>query len=131
MSAIEPVAVSAAPDAPQLNFRGNAVMVTWTPLILNDTGVWWPASNFQLAAFQAFGDFGAGGTMLLEWSNDGVHAATADDAFGDAVSLSAAGVRVFGQSPLWIRPNVSAGDGTTSLTAMAFLRRQANDGQHG
>lgn len=117
-------------NAPRSNYGGNAIKATWTALLNSTTGDAFEGSNFIGVALQITGTFGAGGTLLLEGSNDGTNYSTLDDAQGDPVSITAASIVYLSQTPIYVRPRVSAGDVTTSLVATLLLRRQSNDGQH-
>lgn len=77
------------------------------------------ASGYRSAFFQATGTFGTGGSVQLEGSNDGVNfyklSAAALTAPGVFAPLGPA------ERPKYIRPNVTAGDGTTSITITGFF----------
>jgi len=97
-------------------------MWTWTPITENDTAI---ATQFQGSGDRCFsvtGNFGAGGTVLLEGSNDDTNYFGLKDASGTAISLTAAGIRQVLEGPKYIRPRVSAGTGV-SVTAILFVRR--------
>jgi len=106
------------PDAQSTIKRG-----TWTGLLNTDTGDLFQFPDWADRCIQVFGTFGAGGTILIEGSNDGVNWGTLNDTNGVALSLTAASLRQMSEAPLFIRPRVSAGDGTTSLTATVVCRR--------
>lgn len=72
---------------------------------------------------QVTGTFGSGGTIVVEGSNDGSTYATLNDAQGNAISLTAAGLKQIIEVPRYARARVTAGDGTTSLVASFVLRR--------
>lgn len=61
------------------------------------------------------GTFGAGGTLVIEGSNDGTNYYTLNDLQGSALSITSAKLEGISEVPLYIRPRVTAGDGTTSL----------------
>lgn len=67
----------------------------------------------------AVGTFGVGGSVRLDGSNDGVNwfalSAPALTAAGIFAALGAA------EHPRFIRPNVTAGDGTTAITVTGFF----------
>jgi len=69
------------------------------------------------------GSFGLGGTIVLEGSNDLVNWFTLTDAQGNAISKTAAAIEVVEEAPRYIRPNVTAGDGTTNLECWVTARR--------
>lgn len=99
---------------------------SWGPMANGDVGL--PAQFMATGdrTFQVTGTFGAGGTILLEGSLDGTNYFTLSDAGGTAISRTAAGLKSVLESPLFIRPRVSAGDGTTALTAILTVRRHTN-----
>lgn len=81
----------------------------------NDTG-----SPVQLArmtdrTIQVTGTFGAGGTVVIEGSLDGTNYYTLNDLQGTALSITAAKIEGVSEVVTYIRPRVTAGDGTTDL----------------
>lgn len=103
---------------------GSVAMFTWTPLTTHDAD----GSAVELIPWadrcvQVTGTFGAGGTVVIEGSNDNSNWATLYHAQGSAASFTAAGVRQIVETPRYVRPRVTAGDGTTSLTVSMTLRR--------
>ena len=109
---------------------GAGVGIKWTPLTTtNADGQWWDTLDFADISVQVAGTFGAGGTLLIEGSNQGPAAtdisayATLNDPQGNALSITAAKIEQVLEMPRWIRPRVSAGDGTTSLTVNLWARR--------
>ncbi len=100
----------------------SVVVATWSGLLNTDDGApimlpQWPDRTVQVT-----GTFGTGGTVLIEGSNDGTTYNTINDTAGSALSFSAAGFKVCNEVPLYLRPRVSAGDGTTSLKVAIVLR---------
>lgn len=78
-------------------------------------------SRLSDKSVQVLGTFGAGGSVNVEGSNDGGTTwAVLNDSRGEgnALTFTAADVRVINENPDLIRLNVTAGDGTTSLTAI-------------
>jgi hypothetical protein len=81
-------------------------------------------ADFADRNVQVFGNFGAGGTLLVEGSSDsGTTYATLNDQSDNAISLTTAKNEQIVSNPELTRPRVSAGDGTTSLTAVILCRR--------
>lgn len=72
---------------------------------------------------QVSGTWGAGGTAVIEGSNDGVTYVTLFTAQGVAASFTANSIKQIVEVPRYARCRVTAGDGTTNLTAMFVLRR--------
>lgn len=72
---------------------------------------------------QVTGTFGSGGSISVQGSNDGTNYAILKNAQGTAVTFTAAGIQQVVELPRYMRPIVTAGDGTTSLTATLVARR--------
>lgn len=117
------MAERAAVETEQKAYLDKAQLVVWTGLLNGDTGapIKFPASAFKSIQFN--GTFGAGGTIVLQGSNDGTNYYTLTDPQGNAISKTAAGLEAIEEICLWIRPSVTAGDGTTDLTATLLVRR--------
>lgn len=96
----------------------DGVTVTWSAVPNGNQG---DAHGGPWSTFSAIvtGTFGVAGSVRLEGSNDGVNwfalSPTALVAAGSFAPLGAA------EHPKFIRPNVTAGDGTTALTVVAFF----------
>lgn len=102
---------------------GNVDVVVWSGLLNGDDGQPLEAIDFSDASIQVGGTFGAGGTIVLEGSNDGVTYFTLTDAQAAAISKSAAALEQLAEVCRYIKPHVTAGDGTTSLVATLYMRR--------
>lgn len=72
---------------------------------------------------QVSGTFGAGGTVVIEGSNDGVNWSTLTDQLGNALSITSADIAPIMEVTRYIRPRVSAGDGSTNIAVTILLRR--------
>lgn len=72
---------------------------------------------------QVTGTFGAGGNLRVEGSLDLSAYAALNDFFGNALNITAAGVKGIAEVPLLTRPNVTAGDGSTDLDVTIIARR--------
>lgn len=104
----------------------NVVRVTWV-LANTDTGSPVSFPEYPDKTFQITGTFGVGGSVTLEGSNfltseTPVYAAMTDPQ-GNAITKTAAAVEVLEEAPLTVRPNCTAGDGTTALTVRLVCRR--------
>lgn len=110
-------------DLSQKFFGNTVVIYTWAHMANTDAGVPVMGPGWADRSFQIEGTFGVGGTVLVEGSNDGVNYRTLNDPFGNALSLTSAGVHELTQIALWMRPRVSGGDITTDLTITATLGR--------
>lgn len=102
---------------------GNARLITWSGLLNGDNGA--PAQWVEFAdrCFQVTGTFGAGGSLTIEGSNDGINWAALADPQGNALTFTAQKVEQALELPRYVRPNVTAGDGTTSLVATLCMRK--------
>lgn len=102
--------------------RKKAVQVKWTGLLNGDTGTPETLARYtRRVSMQVLGTFGVGGSVSLEGSNDGgtTWATLFDNrGTGTALTFTAAGLRSLTDVPALVRPNVTAGDGTTSLTVI-------------
>ncbi|SOD41322.1 hypothetical protein [Nitrosovibrio sp. Nv4] len=102
---------------------GNTSTITWTGLANGDTGA--PLVSFDHAdmSAQVDGTFGVGGSVTLQGSNDGANWYALTDPQGNAITKTAAGLEQATEIVKYVRPSVTAGDGTTSLTVVLFMRR--------
>lgn len=81
-------------------------------------------SGFADKSIQAVGTFGTGGTAIPEGSNDGgLNWFQLNDAFGTPISITSPAMKEITEAVIWIRPHITSGDGTTSLTVTMFLRK--------
>ena len=101
----------------------NTITYAWSGLLNGDTGAPVYAPDFADRSFQLTGTFGVGGSVNIEGSLDGTNYAVLRDPQGVALTLTAASLKAVLESVLWIRPNVTAGDGTTSLIVTLYGRR--------
>ena len=102
--------------------ENNAIIkVTWSGLQNGDTGapVFFP--DYTLASFQLTGTFGAGGACSIQGSNDDTNFVNLEDPQGAALTKTATALEKIEQPCLAIRPNVTAGDGTTSLVVTLIM----------
>lgn len=112
------------------NQRINGIaLIEWTGLLNGDDGAPYKCPKHADKTAQTTGTFGAGGSVALQGSNDPDAAAAsfavlhrADGAAPDANMTDAEPITPL-ENPLWIRPAVTAGDGTTSLTVRVLLRK--------
>lgn len=116
-------------------------LVQWGPMTFTDTVVGvGPSFNVGGTVFstgggfiagyadktiQVEGTFGAGGSVVLEGTNDGNpnHYRPLTNPQGTPIALTAAGLQALTEAVIWVRARVTAGDGTTALTASVFFRR--------
>lgn len=109
---------------------GHTASIVWTPLANGDTGDPLAASGSPDRSLQVFGTFGAGGSVAVEGSNEAAKPAVGaaswvplHDPQGVAIVFTAAGIKEVLEVTGWVRVRVTAGDGTTALTAAMVIRR--------
>lgn len=103
---------------------GSTLRVTWTGLTTTDTdGDPIDAPDHVFKEVQVFGTFGAGGTVQIQGSlNEGTTWAPLNDPQGNALNIAAAAIERVQESTARVRPLVTGGDGTTSLTVVMILK---------
>lgn len=99
-----------------------AVSVTWSSLANGDSGEAVEALKYSDRSIQFIGTFGTGGTIVLQGSNDGTNWVTLTDPQGNSISKTSAALEMVSELTRYVRPNVTAGDGTTSLTAILIAK---------
>lgn len=106
------------------NGQRNGVLIVWSGLLNGDTGAPFEHADYGDKTVQIQGTAGAGLSVTLQGSNDGTNWVALTDPQGNAVTKTAVGaLEVVAENPRYIRPNVTAGDGTTDLTVTVFGRR--------
>jgi hypothetical protein len=84
-------------------------------------------AEYQDKSVQVFGNFGAGGAVTVEGSNDGVNFAPLTNAAGGTLLLfTSNSLKQVLEASRYMRLRVTGGDGTTSLNASVFLRRASS-----
>lgn len=79
-------------------------------------------SQYAAMTIQVTGTFGAG-TFVLQGSNDGTNWFTLNNRQAAAISSTAALLKDVAEQPLWVRPNVTGSDGSTSLIPVLVGRK--------
>lgn len=102
----------------------NAQVISWLLMANGDSGAPYTTPEFPDRTVQVEGTFGAGGTVLIEGSNDGNNYHVLSDFSGASLSFTSAGLKGVTENVLHLRPRVSGGDGTTSLNVFMLARRQ-------
>lgn len=114
MATITPT-VTYAPDG-----NRNAVLVSWT-LANGDDGSPYKGFGIIDGSVQVQGTFGTGGSVQMEISNDGTNYQLMADPQGtDIVKTSADLETILDIIGRQIRPNCTAGDGTTSIVVTMY-----------
>jgi len=101
----------------------SACVITWAGLDSDDSGEPVELVDYPDRTLTITGTFGAGGSISLQGSNDGTNWFSITDPQGNAITKTAAAMELVVETPRYMRPIVTAGDGTTSLTVQLFCRR--------
>lgn len=111
-------------DIHQSKWNWTALTTSQVGVALGDSRIHVEHANYADRSVQVSGTFGAGGTLVLEGSNDGgANYFTLNDAFGNALSFTSGALKQITESVERVRPNVTGGDGTTSLNVNLFMRK--------
>lgn len=96
----------------------NCITITWDLLTFTglDTGTPAEYPNFNDKTVQVVGTLGTLGSINITGSNDGVNYKVLTDPQGNALTFTAVNmIETISECPRYIRPEVTAGDGTTSF----------------
>lgn len=112
-----------------------ALIVEWTGLLNSDTGKPYVCPHRADKSVHVYGTFGAGGNCRIQGTNNqafdtaGSAAsptyATLNDPHANALDFTLAKIEEVLENPNAIRPNITAGDGTTSLTVSMLISSPA------
>ena len=106
--------------APSGNTR--TMIATWAGLANGDDGEWIKFSQYTDKSVQVTGIFGAGGSVAIEGSNDGVNFAVLNDPQGNPLNFTSAKLLMVTEATLYVRPRVTGGDGTTNLSVILLMK---------
>jgi len=106
----------------QIVSGGSAKVISWVGLANGQSGDSVEDSLWADRSVQVTGTFGAGGSVTIEGSNDGTNWASLTDPQGNNLSFSTSKIETVIEMVRFIRPNITNGDGTTSLNIVLFQR---------
>lgn len=100
----------------------DVAVTTWSGLLSDDDGEPVRLAVYSDRAIQVSGTFG-GASVTIGGSNDGetYHALT--DTQGNALTLTSGALKQIVELPIFLKPRVFGGDGTTSLKVVLSGRR--------
>lgn len=104
-----------------------SVTVTWSGLTNASTDDGTPVefADYADRSIQVQGTIGAGGNLRIEGSNDGTNYVVLTDPQGTALNFVAAGtLEQVQEMTRFLRPRITAGDGTTNLTCTMYGARK-------
>lgn len=106
--------------------NGSVIKSTWNDLVSgNNVGISVKMPQHVDRCVEIRGVFD-GATVVLEGSNGGTAYATLTNPAGSALSFTAAGLKQVVESPLYIRPNVTANVGNNTVLVVDLIMRRAN-----
>jgi hypothetical protein len=100
----------------------DVAVTSWSALLAGDDGEPVRLAVFSDRSVQIAGTFG-GASVTIGGSNDGITYHALTDTLGSALTITAATLRQIVELPVWIKPRVFGGDGTTNLTVTMAGRR--------
>ena len=105
--------------------------VMWSGLLNTDVGKPYVCGNRIVKSVQAYGTFGVSGSVQLQGSNDQAYTPDAaalapvwvplSDRQANQLDITVAKMENVQENPNAVRPSVTAGDGTTTLTVVMIL----------
>lgn len=100
----------------------DVAVTTWSPLAADDDGAPVRLAVYSDRSIQVSGTFG-GASVTIGGSNDGetYHALT--DPNGETLALTTGALRTIVELPIFLKPRVFGGDGTTNLKVVLSGRR--------
>lgn len=100
----------------------DVAVTTWSPMAADDDGEPVRLAVYSDRSIQIAGTFG-GASVTIGGSNDGVnyHALTSTD--GEPLTLTAAVLKQIVELPIFIKPRIFGGNGTTNLSVILAGRR--------
>jgi hypothetical protein len=109
----------------EVSERWHARLVRWSGLTFTTLDDGAPAQWVEFAdrCFQVTGTFGAGGSLVIEGSNDGTTWHALSDPQGNPLTFTTGRIEQALELPRFVRPRVTAGDATTNLTVTLMMRR--------
>ena len=119
------MAVRAATFNRTVSKDGSVLLVTWTGLTntTSDSGSPIMESWRGEKTFQAYGTFGTNGNVVIEGSNNGVDWSPLSNRQGTNMTFTATGFNRSQDQPVFVRPRITNGDGTTNLTVSVACHR--------
>lgn len=116
------MAVVAYTVTPILTWKDRAVVITWSGLANGDTGAPLEMPGWADRSVQVTGNFGTGGNLRIQGSNDGTNWNTLTDPQGNDINITASKIEQVMEVVRYMRPIITAGSGV-SLNVSILVRR--------
>jgi hypothetical protein len=100
---------------PTITYERDSALVVWTGLDLDDSGSPVNLPGFPDRTVTIEGTFSVGGSCTLQGSNDNATWHSLTDPQGNVITKTAAGIELVTENPKYVRPLVTAGDGSTLI----------------
>lgn len=100
----------------------DVAVTTWAPMAADDDGEPVRLAVYSDRSIQVAGTFG-GASVTIGGSNDGVTYHALHDTAGNAMTLTEGKLQQIVELPVFIKPRVFGGDGTTALTVVMAGRK--------
>lgn len=100
----------------------DVAVTTWDAMLADDDGAPVRLAVYSDRSIQVAGTFG-GASVTIGGSNDGVTYHALTDTQGNALTLTTGALKQIVELPIWLKPRVFGGNGTTNLTVVLSGRR--------
>ena len=100
----------------------DVAVTTWAGLFADDDGEPVRLAVYSDRSVQVVGEFG-GASITIAGSNDGVHYHALTDTAGDPLTLTAGALKQIVELPVYLKPRVFGGDGSTDLKVVLSGRK--------
>lgn len=99
------------------------ILIKWEGLQNGDTGSPLPCPHYADETVHVVGIFGVGGNCRIQGSNvfESPSYSTLKDPQGNDLDFTSEGLEQILENSYWVRPNITAGDGTTLLDVYMLI----------
>jgi hypothetical protein len=119
------MATSPLDGAEQVNGSTQVFLYSWLAVANGDQGAPVELPNLVDLTVVIDGTFGAAGSCTFEGSLDGSTYYALTDPQGNAITKTTAAMEAVTETPRYVRPSVTAGDGSTAINVRLLARRGA------
>lgn len=107
---------------PQNGAQGSVGAVQWPNMANGDVGETLSYGRYSDRTVEVDGVFGAGGNVAVKGTTSQTSFKILSDPNGNALDITTAKIEAILEATAYVRPEVTAGDGTTSLTVTMYFR---------
>lgn len=109
-------------NIPQNDATGASGAIQWPNMANGDTGQPFGLGRYSDRSVEVDGTFGVGGNVAIKGTTSETSYKILADPNGNDLNITTAKIETVLDATRYIRPEVTAGDGTTSLTVTLFFR---------